>query len=203
MKLHEIVKIPPIADHGIKFSNIDMDHGPVAFKVDGHPVYQHQEVGGTSGLFALKIDGVDAAYVVHGYMTLHGSTYPYLTRAVTATQFKGKGYAMKIIVQLRNLYNQPMLSDEQLTPDGIDMWKRLAAVLPVKVYDFTNGTTLPITDVADSDLYTDATHNKHVFIIEQLSALHNNQTTTSRVHEGIITPYSYIMLEGDDTLALI
>ena len=74
MKLHEIVKIPPIADHGIKFSNIDMDHGPVAFKVDGHPVYQHQEVGGTSRLFALKIDGVDAAYVVHGYMTLHGST---------------------------------------------------------------------------------------------------------------------------------
>lgn len=179
-----------------------MEEGVRVFTVDGHPVYQYQEKnGGTSRLFVLKINDVDAAYVVHSYMTLHGQIYPYLTRASTHPTFRGSGYAMKIIIQLRSMYNHPMLSDEHLTPDGISMWKRLASVVPVKVYDFTTGDTSPISDVPDDELYTDNTHHKHVFIIEQLSMLHNNQPTAARIREGITVPYSTTVLESDPVLA--
>lgn len=202
MKLNEIIKVPPLPDHGIKFSSVDVEHGTEMFTVDGYPVYQyHEKHGGSMRLFVLRIDDEDAAYVAHGYITIRGQSYPFLTRAFTAPRFQGNGYALKIIMQLRKLYNSKMLSDQNLTPDGIKLWKRLAAVLSVKLYDFTTGAVLDINDVPEDELYTDEEHNRHVFIIEKQSELFDEQPMTERVSEGIHQSYAAMLVERDVMLS--
>ena len=204
MKLDEIVVVPPIKTSGVDLSKIDQQSERQVFDIESNPVFEYAEVNGTARLYVLKINNTPASYVSYSIRTIDDYQYLYLDRAFTVEHFRGKGYALKIIVQLRKMTNKKMIGDENLTADGIKMWNNLAKVLPVKILDFTTGQMYGFDEVPTSQLVTtNQESNKHVFVIETLNALEVAEVDDRGLKEGMIHPIKYHMIEQDDILARV
>ena len=204
MKLDEIVVVPPMKTSGVDLSKIDQQSERHVFDIESNPVFEYAEVNGTARLYVLKINSTPASYVSYSIRTIDGYQYLYLDRAFTVEQFRGKGYALKIIVQLRKMTNKKMIGDENLTADGIKMWNNLAKVLPVKILDFTTGQMYAFDEVPTSQLVTtNQESNKHVFVIETLNALEVAEIDDRGLKEGMIHPMKYYMIEQDDILSRV
>lgn len=197
--LYENILVSDMTTPKIIFPEVDLSAGKQVFQVDNNPVFEYD--GGAQTLLILKINDDAAAYVTYSKMTLHGYTYNYLDRAFTEPKFRGRGLALKIIVELRRHTNVKILGDEEVTKAGRDMWIRLQDSLPVKVLDLITGATHKFKDVPLDDIFVnDKTDNRYLVFIEHLRYMQTLIVEQRGYEYGILKSHEYTFIEQDEIL---
>lgn len=203
-QLNEIVVDYSLQDHGVDLSSLDMDKAEVFFKIGEYPVYRcFEKHGGERAALILKINGEMAAIVSYSKMTVHGYTYNYLDRAFTIPNFRGKGYAIRMVVELHRRDHTKILSDERMSPEGMKMWRKLISELPISAYDFVNNTKHNLDEIPlDTVFVKGKEDNKYLLIIEGPNIITQALTEQDNFN-GCVKPHNLMKIEGDEVLKSI
>jgi 8-oxo-dGTP pyrophosphatase MutT (NUDIX family) len=199
--LNEIVVNYSIKEHGVDLNALDMNNGEIFFNIGEYPVYRYPEKrGGESTALVLKINDEIAAVVSYSKMTVHGYKYNYLDRAFTIPKFRGNGYAIRMVLELHRRDHTKILSDQQMSADGMKMWLKLMSELPISAYDFVNNTKHKLEDIPkDSIFVRDMPNNKYLLIIESPNII-TQALTESDNFNGMVKPLGLIKIEEDKLL---
>ena len=193
-KIDEIIKVPPLMSSGID-DLYDKSQRKEVFKIDEYPVYldkvAHQDI-------YTVMDGDEIVYQsVYDNIKMPQYKSAYIgTRGYMNPKYRGKGIAVKTLVDIKKYTNNVIISDEQLTDDGYDFWMRIRNIFPVKIINIKTGEVLPVTGNEDKIFQKTDKDDRYSFIIET-DILSGAKIVESK---SVYKSFEYITIESDKDL---
>lgn len=190
----EIIKVPPLGDSGID-GDFDTSNRKRVFDVDGYPVYLDNV--GHQDIYTI-MDGDEVVYQsVYDNVSMPQYKSVYIgTRGYMNPKYRGKGIALKTLVDVKKFSNKVIISDERLTDDGYNFWIKILDILPVKIINLNTGEVMPVTGNEDVIVQKTKNDERYSFIIET-DILSGGRVVESN---SIYKSFDYILIEADPEL---
>lgn len=180
MHLHEIMAIPKQQQHNIKelsifdnvvqFGNMHVEKYPLLYVATPDAYY-----------FCIEEDDKNIAFVIAEKNVFNNKNCLIIRRTWVEPLYRNKGFMKAIYNTLHNC-GFVLLSDIELSPESISIWKALAASRNVKIIDTS---TEEIRDIVPTD-YT-KNDNKTQFILEK------RNTKFSTNLSGVLSEHQYFI----------
>ena len=180
MNLEEIIRIPKQSQHNIK--DMSVFNNVVQYKkvqVEKYPLLYREESG--IDYFCIADNGTKFAYIIAQKNTYENKNCLIIRRTWVETVYRNKGYMKAMYNTLHNC-GFVVLSDIELSPESISIWRALAISRNVKIIDIR---TEELRAPKDSDYYTTNTNTR--FILEKI---HNGAIEDM---SGILQEYQYFI----------
>lgn len=150
-------------ESGIDHDYID-GYGEFVFRVMEYPVYV--KTASNQDLYT-AIDGDETvAQIVFNNVVMpqYGDVY-IAFRGFTNAQYRGNGIILKMMVDVRKHTDKTIISDEEITQDGMRTWEHLKQVFPVNLINIDTGDILPVSGNEDK-LFSSSP--RYTYIIERI-----------------------------------
>jgi len=160
MKLTEIIPIPVQTQHNIADMSIFDDAKRFRHvSVEGYPLFYNETVN--AYYFYISDNNQKISFLIALKNVFNNKNCLIVQRTWTIRLYRNRGF-MKALYN--TLYNQGfvIISDSQISPESISVWKALGTILPVKIID-TQTEEIRDIDIGD---YTVTNHNVR-FILEK------------------------------------
>jgi GNAT superfamily N-acetyltransferase len=159
--INEIIKSAPLETSKIEYDRLDFQK--IDITIEGLPVYiakkDHQL------LFLIKDNNNETvASLVLGEQQVSNKNCFMVTRLFTEQKYRGKGYAIKLLIDVKKEYGYMLISDHYLTDDGEMVWKKLARQFPIQLIDYTNGDRKEISEIPN--INTTLKDHKYLYVWE-------------------------------------
>jgi hypothetical protein len=168
MKLSEIIKVPQQPTHGLDLTKFDNAKQFKKAKVETFPLLYNQD--GDDYFFTIEINGEKAAFMKAEKITDMAGDVLMVKRTYVMPKFRNKGLMTALY---RTLHNQrfSIISDRELSPESISIWKKLKQHYKIGVLD---RDTAEIRSVEDGDFDPKGEElEKDHFILEKMSRSDN------------------------------
>ena len=190
-QINEIDIMPPQPESGIDHDYVD-GYGDFVFHVDGFPVYV-KRVGDQDLYTAIDGENVVSQIVFNVVnMPQYGEVY-IAFRGFTNQEYRGKGLTLKVMIDVRKHTGKTIISDIEITSDGLKTWDKLKKVFRVDIINIKNGEVLPLEGNEDK-LFTQDTNQRYTYIIEKAIL---NRLVESR---SICRSYERMRIEASEEL---
>lgn len=143
MKLAEIIARPQQATHGLDLTKFDKAVQFKKAKVETFPLLCHQE--GDDHFFTFEVDDMKAVFMKAVKISDMPGNVLMVKRTYTVPKYRGKGLMTALY---HTLHNQrfTVISDRELSPESIIIWKKLKQHGKVGVIDRNTGKVRPVID---------------------------------------------------------
>jgi hypothetical protein len=136
MKLSEIIKVPQQSTHGFDLEKFKNAKPFKQAKVESYPLLFNNE--GDDYFFTFKIDDENAAYMKAVHITDMSGEVFMVKRTFVVPKFRNKGLMTALYQTLHNQHIV-LISDSELSPESISIWKKLNKHHEIKIIDRNTG----------------------------------------------------------------
>ncbi|MGI0075936.1 MAG: GNAT family N-acetyltransferase [Nitrosopumilaceae archaeon] len=151
MKLDEIVKVTSQPFPNVK---LDLTNAELIGHTETVPIYHIKIIGDTSyDVYALKKDNKFVTFIMGKWNVLEGSHALYIERTVTLPRYRNKGLITALYKGLYVELKYKLVSDNEMSPESISVWKKLSKVLPVKVFNTETKKTTDMKTTPDDQIF--------------------------------------------------
>ena len=166
MKLNEIIKVPQQHFPGVSLSDFNTETAEQLTTAENIPLFHIS--GGPKGpdfhAYALKQGSEFVSFVIGKWGNLNGPAF-YIMRTYTQPQYRNKGLITALYSALYRKLKYKLVSDNEMSPESISVWKKLSKVLPVEVYNLSKKETSYMKDVSDEELFGMEKKHKNIRLV--------------------------------------
>ncbi len=197
MKLHEILKVPPMTNTEAKILLSDENLGDamyVGMMGGGHTVFRI-DINHQMAFFCKDDNGPFCVFVVSA--TKICGIDGYLSRRIwTRSDMMQQGIASGLFAFIWKYLKGPIFSDEAQTPLGRALWASLSKRYPVKIMNTQTGEISHYDKINADQLYTLDDSESADFLL-MLEKRKNPIIPKESTQDGILVPYR-LFEEGDE-----
>ncbi|MGI0075935.1 MAG: GNAT family N-acetyltransferase [Nitrosopumilaceae archaeon] len=153
MKLDEIVIRPTNQPGGFRLADFNQSLAKLVGSAENIPIYAipHNHDPATD-MYALKQDNKFVGYLIGTWGTLNGVAL-YVKRTYVIPSYRNKGLITALYNTLYTTLKYKLVSDNEMSPESISVWKKLSKTLPVKVLNVKTKEVFDMKDIPDKNIF--------------------------------------------------